>query len=356
MGGLFSGRVAEPTPQTSGAPRLTTTVAILYSYIGTGLHGLQWIDGLETLETHLFSAMVAARLLPEEPHTNLARVKWNQASRTDAGVHAAAQVLTCFIAIPDGHKLKDVASLINDHKLPRSPFHVWAVLGVPTQWKAQKSAESRRYGYLMPFSALSDQSITHLNHLRSTILPVFVGTRNFHNYTKKVSPDSATALRTIFEFSISDPFDIEGNAFVLWTIYGQSFMMNQIRKMIFVVICFSHTLITIEDAGETLTRERWALAKAPACGLFLDKVEYDDSSLKKFRVDPDNARLNLRFDAYRPLVEKWKNDLLIPHIARTLTIERIFETWQRDVLFVYLAVRQSDPRVNRHRGRLPAVV
>jgi tRNA pseudouridine38-40 synthase len=355
MGGLFSGRTAPPAPQALPAPRLTTTVAILFSYIGTGLHGLQWMDGVETVEAHLFAAMVAARLLPEEPHRNLGRIKWNQASRTDAGVHAAAQVVTCFIAVPEGRKLRDAASLINGNRRPGSPFHAWAVLGVPGQWKAQKSADSRRYCYLMPFAALSDQSLDHLNLLRSTVLREFVGTLNFHNYTKAVSADAPSALRTIIGFSVSDPVTVDGNAFVLWTIHGKSFMLNQIRKMLFVVLCFSHGQITVEEVRETLTPERWALAKVPADGLFLDKVEYD-SAMKRFRIDPHNARLDIRFTDYRPLVEKWKSEVLIPHIARTLTVGRIFETWQSDILFTYAAVRQSDPRANCRRGRSTAVL
>jgi tRNA pseudouridine(38-40) synthase len=77
-------------------------VAILYSYIGTGLHGLQLNKSVPTIEDFLFLALIDSNLIPDRCARNLNEIKLSEASHTDSGVYAAAQVISCWLTLPRG--------------------------------------------------------------------------------------------------------------------------------------------------------------------------------------------------------------------------------------------------------------
>lgn len=64
------------------------------------------------------------------------------------------------------------------------------------------------------------------------VLSHYVGTRNFHNFTVRVSPTDESAKRYILSFEASAPFEVMGEKFVSLVVLGQSFMLHQIRKMV----------------------------------------------------------------------------------------------------------------------------
>ncbi|KAH0786736.1 tRNA pseudouridine synthase A, mitochondrial [Histomonas meleagridis] len=354
MGGFLSSNnetsdQKESSVQTSAPlPTSSTPIALLYSYIGTGFHGLQYCEDHLAIENFLFDALIRAHLLPADAATNRGSSHWNEASRTDSGVHAAAQVVSFNVFNPKGNKIKNLPNLINSNMAQNSPIHVWAVISCNRTFNAQKFADARNYLYLMPFSALHEQTDEHLEMLRKDCLPLFEGTKNFHNYTKRVTPQSRTALRTILEFSVSDPFPINGEMFILWKIYGKSFMMNQIRKMLATVLSYSHQLITLDQLKITFTEERWALPKIPGDGLLLDKVEYT-AIRDKLGSMRDHEMKDPEFNTYRPVIEKWKTTVLYPHIAEQMTSNEIFDKWVKYVLFQFPPLPQSDPRAQHHR-------
>ena len=346
MGALFS-RPEPEEGEVSETITPSTPMVMLYSYIGTGMHGLQFSRDEICVENYLFEALIKSRVLPKDAYLNLNRIKWSEASRTDAGVHAAAQVLSCVVSVPSGHKMRDIPSLINQNISKDINLHVWACICPVGGFRAQKFADARRYNYLMPLHAFKDPTKSHLEMISRDVLPIFIGNKLYHNYTKRVKADSASAWRTIMEFSVSDPFEVGGEKFVLWTIYGKSFMMNQIRKMLATVLAYSHGLLTVDQIHETFTAERWALPKVPGDGLLLDKVEYE-SFRRKMKTN-DKGR-DVEFTTYRSSIEQWKVDILFPHIARIVRDQDIFRDWVQNVLMPFPPVPQSDPRAE-HRSR-----
>lgn len=85
---------------------------------------------------------------------------------------------------------------------------------------------------------------------------LYVGTRKYHNYTKKLRYSSGAAQRLIKEFYIEEVLVIEGVEFAKFRIEGQSFLYHQIRKMIgketclplfygFNLICFRSSIIYV---------------------------------------------------------------------------------------------------------------
>ena len=347
MGGFFSRPEAEEEVSDEVVP--VTPIVLLYSYIGTGLHGLQFSKEQVCVENYLFEAMIKAHVLPREAYLNLNRIKWSEASRTDSGVHAAAQVLSCVVAVPRGHKMRDIPEMVNECVSRDCSLRVWGCLCPVGGFRAQKFADARRYNYLMPVHVFKDGTKAHRDMLARDVLSIFVGNKLYHNYTKRVKADSASAWRTIMEFSMSEPFSIDGEEYVLWTIYGKSFMMNQIRKMLATVLAFSHEQLTVDQIHATFTTERWALPKVPGDGLLLDKVEYE-SYRKKLGRNQNDAGRDVEFRTYRPQIEQWKTEILFPHIAKIVKERDIFRDWIKNVLTPFPPVPQSDPRAE-HRNR-----
>jgi tRNA pseudouridine38-40 synthase len=72
-----------------------------------------------------------------------------------------------------------------------------------------------------------------IEHLREA-LKCYVGTKMYHNFTTGKHPTDANARRYIISFTCGEPFveETSGAEWVLISVVGQSFLLNQIRKMI----------------------------------------------------------------------------------------------------------------------------
>lgn len=158
---------------------------------------------------------------------------------------------------------------------------VFDVKRVTKSFNAKIACSSRRYQYLFPTYLLQDKNITNellssapesnerlssvwkriksfrataetLNKLKET-LKAFEGTKKYHNFTSQKSPSDASAARYIMSFTCEEP-SIWGEDEVEWiciSVVGQSFLLNQIRKMvalIFEVVRGSASQTTISEA------------------------------------------------------------------------------------------------------------
>jgi tRNA pseudouridine38-40 synthase len=270
-------------------------------------------------------ALVNSGFVQDRVRRNWAALHWSEASRTDKGVHCCAQVLSFHCHFPPGARLRDVVSLVAARLPPDSTIRIWAAITLGLRFAAQRSAESRRYKYLLPLSILAPGSLTML---REEVLPLFLGVHKFHNFTRKVSAASGSAKRTIFAFSISDPFLIKKRDFVLFTIRGNAFLFNQIRIMIALVVLVSVGRFSVADIPGSFADDPMDLPIFPGEGLFLDQVEYTEF----MKVSNETGMFtgvmrDVEFTACRPQIDQWRDAVLLPHIADLVTRERIFEKW-----------------------------
>ncbi|CAN0149912.1 unnamed protein product [Discosporangium mesarthrocarpum] len=107
-------------------------------------------------------------------------------------------------------------------------------------------------------------------------LNLFVGTKNFHNFTSRKKAGDPSCHRYIISFEASDPWVIgDGSEWVQLTVVGQSFLLNQIRKMAAVAIDLVRKTASIDDFNRTFTSERLNLNIAPSEGLFLDRPIFE---------------------------------------------------------------------------------
>jgi len=144
------------------------------------------------------------------------------------------------------------------------------------------------------------------------VLKRFEGTHTFHNYTRRLSGKfyflllfnltlsvcvcvvcllnftssynfsitrtgtDAQALRLIRSFRCSDPFELQGSMYVRLYVKGQSFLYNQIRKMVGTAIYIMRGIIPMSFMELTFSSQiNTVLPKAPAEGLMLRCPHYD---------------------------------------------------------------------------------
>lgn len=158
--------------------------AFRVAYDGRQYHGFQRQPDVPTVSDELLDAF-ADLDIPTVPE------QYAAAGRTDAGVSALAQTISC----PVPEWLTPAA--INAH-LPAS-VAVWAMADVPDGFHATHSATSRTYAYHLYLNVAcdADQLIKAAERL--------TGTHDFHNLT----PDSTGTERTVdIDITIDDPIAV----------------------------------------------------------------------------------------------------------------------------------------------------
>ncbi|HEY6765822.1 MAG TPA: tRNA pseudouridine(38-40) synthase TruA, partial [Candidatus Sulfotelmatobacter sp.] len=201
--------------------------------------------------------------------------------RTDAGVHALAQVVTFVTesSVPTGNFLK----ALNDI-LPQS-VRALDVAEVPLDFHARRSARAKTYRYRIyrgsicsPFLA---RYVWHypyaLDEAGMNRAAAFViGEHDFTSFAA-VDPERGqeneqiSNVRSIF----SSNWERQGEEFV-YLVRGSGFLHHMVRNLVGTFILIGKGTLLASDVTRILeARNRSAAgATAPASGLFLAEVEY----------------------------------------------------------------------------------
>jgi len=255
--------------------------AVFLSYSGKGYHGLQINGGVPTIERELLGAMVSTALLSEEERAKPQLVMFQRAARTDKGVSAARQVVSCKLPVEDGQEEACCAAL--NAVLPPQ-IRVMDIRRATRGFNSKNWCDFRTYSYLVPTFAFERLERTIGKDFRISedrlkqvgkLLAAYIGTKNFHNYTIKKKATDPSANRFIHSFACEEPFIREGVEWVLIKVKGQSFMMHQIRKMIGMVISICRGISVPSSLEESLTQNKLDTPRAPALGLVLEQPHYE---------------------------------------------------------------------------------
>ena len=149
-----------PLPKSERRPK--KKVACMIGYCGTGYNGMQIQNNLEvkTIEGDLFQAFVKAGAISPENADDLKKNGFMRAARTDKGVHAAGNVISCKLIIED----EDILEKINK-ELP-DQIRVWGIERTNKSFDCRKMCSSRVYEYLLPtYSFLPPKPKTVLSEL-----------------------------------------------------------------------------------------------------------------------------------------------------------------------------------------------
>lgn len=201
--------------------------------------------------------------------------------RTDAGVHALAQVAS--VAIESPIPVKNFRKALND-LLPRS-IRVLEVEEATADFHARKSARAKTYQYRIyrgeicpPF--LARYVYHHAYPLNEEAMAeaasVVVGEHDFTSFaavdpeTRKEA-DQVTNVRTIYSSSWE-----RANEEFLYIVRGNGFLHHMVRNLVGTFLMIGKGNLTCKDLRRILElRDRSAAAAtAPASGLFLVSVEY----------------------------------------------------------------------------------
>ncbi len=201
------------------------------------------------------------------------------AGRTDSGVHAAGQVISFSSdsPVPDDRFHHALNGLL--------PHDVRALRGgrVGDEFNARYSARARVYKYYLraeevecPTTRRYCWSLRKPPDLRRLISlsAAVVGTHDFTTFAAS-GDSSASKVRDVY----SSVFYREGDALV-FKIAGNAFLYRMVRSLV-------GTFVELETRGEGPEKLKELLARrdrdaagptAPARGLFLEKVLYDDET------------------------------------------------------------------------------
>ena len=245
---------------------------LILSYDGSDFAGWQMQPGAATVQGVLASAIgriTGEKVLPQG------------SGRTDAGVHALAQVVT--FVTESSVPVTNFVKALND-TLPAS-VRVLEVEEAPADFHARHSAQAKTYRYRIyraaicpPFLAryvwhypypLNEEAMGHA-------APLVEGEHDFTSFAA-VDPERgreavpSSNLRRIF----SSGWDREGDELV-YTVKGSGFLHHMVRNLVGTFILVGKGTWQADDVTRILkARDRSAAGPtAPASGLYLVNVEY----------------------------------------------------------------------------------
>lgn len=196
-------------------------------------------------------------------------------SRTDAGVHALAQVAN--FHFPQQLPTAEVQRCLNQH-LPMD-IAVRSVFAVPEDFHARFHAKGKTYLYKIwnqeypnPFMRRYSLHVPQVLDLAAMSMAAghFLGEHDFTAFSnaKSKKKSMVRTLRTV---------RIEREAgFILIRLQGDGFLHNMARKLVGVLIAVGRGEMAAGEIPEILNaRQRGQIgAMADACGLYLESIQY----------------------------------------------------------------------------------
>ncbi|CAF9932768.1 MAG: tRNA pseudouridine synthase 1 [Alectoria fallacina] len=149
----------------------------------------------------------------------------------------------------------------------------------------------------------------------------YIGTHKFHNYTIEKTYKDPSATRVIKAFNVdATPIIINDTEWLSLKVWGQSFMMHQIRKMVSMVALLVRCGCHESRIQDSYVTDRLSIPKAPSLGLLLERPVFEvyNEKLEGFGYN------KIDFSRYEKEMEGFKQMEIY---------ERIFREEERDHTF-----------------------
>lgn len=244
----------------------TNKIILIVEYNGQRYHGFQWQPNVPTIQGELEEAI--AKLSQE-------RRRVIAASRTDAGVHAKGQVVSFWTAsnLPAPTWIKAL-----NYYLPNDIVVKQVYEGVEN-FNVRRDAISREYDYYIWNSSVKSVFAKGLAYFVSNPLDLPVmqeacqilkGKHDFASFATFLGKMLNT-VRTIYEAKMRKKGEL-----VIFHIIADSFLPHQVRNTVGMLIRLGLGKIGIADFRQIMEAKAWGSARptAPACGLYLTKINY----------------------------------------------------------------------------------
>lgn len=282
----------KPVDMKSMRESAPQTWKVTLAYDGTDFRGWQVQPGLPTIQGELQSAL--ERITGEAPLPQ-------GSGRTDAGVHALAQVASFALRapIPAANLLRALNRTLPD------AIRVLDAQAAPDGFHARHSARAKTYEYRIllersaPASTCSPFLARYVYACRWNLnfaalqnaAAHFLGEHDFISFAA-ADPDAtqrqaamlpdddkeAGAIRTIFA-SGWQRVESDAGEMMVYRVRGNGFVHHMVRNLVGTMIEAGRGALQAEDMVSILHAKDRAVAgpTAPAQGLFLHSVEYDDA-------------------------------------------------------------------------------
>ncbi len=244
-------------------------IALGVEYNGSHFYGWQRQLNPNTVQQNLEQAISKVADSP---------IQLIAAGRTDTGVHATEQVV--HFDCKNARELKAWVRGVNRY-LPNSVSVMWAK-HVSDEFHARYSAQSRRYRYIVYNSAarpaLLDNLVTweygHLDlHKMQHAANHLLGMNDFSSY-RAVACQANSPIRTVHEITLT-----KRNEYILMDIHANAFLHHMVRNIMGVLMTIGRGEKSHDWSLEVLKKcdRTCGGITAPAAGLYLVKVTYDES-------------------------------------------------------------------------------
>ena len=284
------------------------TWKLTLAYDGTEFHGWQIQPGESTIQGELQAAL--SRVTGESPLPQ-------GSGRTDAGVHALAQVASFNLHAPIPPE--NLQRALN-RTLPAS-IRIIDSKVVPGTFHARHSAVAKTYEYRVFRESICPPTLARYVHACPWPMDVdalqrsahlFAGEHDFLSFAAtdpdlvtrvaapadspdsrpiprpgfQIEPPSPATIRTIFSSSWQQIQSESGNLLV-YRVRGSGFLHHMVRNLVGTMLDVGRGRINAEEIPKILAaRVRSAAGPtAPARGLFLHSVEYDGQDATPRQID-----------------------------------------------------------------------
>lgn len=204
------------------------------------------------------------------------RVVVHGSGRTDAGVHARAQVANC--SLITSHRPQVLRSALNAN-LPED-IRVLRVQEVDAKFHARFSARGKEYRYQIDCGAVADPflRVYAWHHTRPLNLvamrkaaALLQGRHDFSALSANPMRPVESPVRTISKLSVMKQGDL-----LTISVRADGFLYKMVRSIVGALVKVGEGRLTVEDLRKLMkTKKRTALVEtAPAHGLFLWRVFY----------------------------------------------------------------------------------
>ena len=242
--------------------------ALAIEYDGTQYHGFQKQRQVETIQETLEKALseVAAEAISVVP-----------SGRTDVGVHATSQVVSFSC-----HAHRPSSAWINGtNRYLRNDISVISANTVHESFHARFSAQWRRYLYV--FGNKREYQVFNRNYASwvdvefnvnrmSKVAQLFMGEHDFSS-VRAAGCGSNTPCRHVYLSQVQ-----QLGHFVVFDIVANAFLMHMVRNLAAILRMVGEGRWYLNEVRQLMAAKDRTLAPptAPACGLYLVAVGYDE--------------------------------------------------------------------------------
>ena len=314
--------------------------AIIHGYFGQDYSGNTKNPGVHTVEEELENALYKEKFISPCNYGNLKKINWMRASRTDKGVSAIMNVVSVKL-----HKYPDVDEIDMKERLNKvlpKDIHIFRIIEVSDHFDSKDNNNNREYHYILPTFLLERQNEENkdvikyedyqpnygykltqedINKLKE-ICKIFLGTKKYHNYTQKVGFSDMSSQRHIIEMNCDDIIDLGDFQAIKFKIIGQSFLYNQIRKMIGMIIDLMRFGKDMDYLKNSFLSNKYEIPKAPGEGLYLKYIDYSKYNDRKLNKK-NNIFLTTEDEKE---MEEFRNEL-VQKIKSTELEQKAFSSW-----------------------------